>query len=1388
MTAASHRDVAAEAAISPFVGDSEMAARMRAFDWSKSLIGPVADWPQSLRTAVGICLSSRYPMVIWWGAELVLLYNDAWVPILGPEKHPALGRAGAEVWPEMWHIIGKQLNSVLQTGAATFSDDQLLPANRFGYLEEAYFTYSYSAIRDEAGAVGGVFTAVTETTQRVLSERRLRALRALGERTANAATQNGATMETVCDAALQSLAHNRTDLPFAAVFAVDPAQDGAKLICSMGLSDPSVLRPPQDELLKAVRTNNPVPLLDVPRPWAQAALGGANPVGDQPPEKAAAMPIQLGDDGSAAAVLLGGVTPYRSLDDEFLGFLGLVAAQISRAVSDALAYQAQRRRAEALAALDKAKSEFFANVSHEFRTPLTLIAGPAQDSLLDAQEPLGPAQRERVEVIRRNAGRLRRLVDDLLDFATIEAGKRLPERQFVDLAVATRELVASFAPAFSHAGLELRCEIQELRRPVSVDVGMWEKIVLNLLSNAVKYTLAGNVEVRLEQDGDAVRLTVADTGIGIPSDELPKVFERFHRVRGREGRSHEGAGIGLALVAELVHLHDGEIAVQSWEGEGSTFTIELPCPAPSATATAETVPSRPDVSRAYLDEALQWSATRHHLRAAPASSPDAACVLVVEDNADMRAFISDVLAPYWRVVEAADGLAGLALAREHLPELVLTDVMMPQMDGFQLLSALRSDPRTAATPVLFLSARAGEEAAVGGLDAGADDYLAKPFSTVELLARVRSNLEMARYRNREAQFRKALIDSMQEGCFVTDEDGTVVEANRAFFQMTGWDAAGLPYRWPQPWIPAKESEPDAWAICENAYARSLSDDGGRFTLPLRHRDGHRLWVACSAGIVTDPHNDRQLFVGTAVDVTAERLASQRDEYLSQFAVALAGNRTTNGLLGVATKYLAKVFGARRVVVAQWDDPAAKPDMLAWPPDHIDQQGQSDQESVVEALQTARNCPAASVMTFVGDDGTATLAAPLDGAATSAIAIQRTSSRPAPREDRELFGQLTSHLAQALLAAREYERTRTVALTLQHAILGPTRLPHGFAVRYKPAEEPLQVGGDWYDVFRLRDQRVGVVVGDCVGRGLSAAAVMGQLRSAVRALLLATSSPVAVLDCLDQFAWAIPDAKFATVICAVIDPATSVITYASAGHPPPVVVSADGETQLLDRGQSLPVAATSSNVPRIQANATVPPCATLLLYTDGLIERRGESIDWGVQRARLTLSDHRHLHPEVLGDRLMHDLAPPGGYDDDVAVLLYRQPPRPLRLQLPAIADNLRIIREHLRQWLPAAAIDAATLNDLLLAVGEAAANSVEHAGHETIDHDTIDGVQLTVTAEITDASLVATVSDNGRWRPPPEAPGNRGHGFLLMKALVDRFNVTCSAAGTTVVLEKDLCP
>lgn len=413
------------------------------------------------------------------------------------------------------------------------------------------------------------------------------------------------------------------------------------------------------------------------------------------------------------------------------------------------ANEALRVANDRLGRLDRMKTEFFSNVSHEFRTPLTLVLGPVETLLADPAT--SPEARAALEAVHRNASRLLRLVSALLDLSRLEAGRLSARFVPTDLARLTRELAGGFASAFQKAGLRLDVRCEDAIEPVWIDPELWERVVMNLLSNALKFTFEGGVTVSLANGEDGPRLTVADTGTGIPASEVEQLFTRFHRVRGARSRSHEGSGIGLALVRELVTLHGGEVDVRSREGVGTEFRVTLrhgrdhlsaPGPAEPA-APAEAGPS-PRASE-LVEEASAW------LRTGPAEalSRTAASegrILVVDDNADLRDHLVRLLAPRYDVEAVVDGEDALQAVRRRPPDLVLSDVMMPRLDGLGLVRALRADPKTRTVPVVLLSARAGQEASVEGLDAGADDYVSKPFTAVELLARVRTHLSLARAR------------------------------------------------------------------------------------------------------------------------------------------------------------------------------------------------------------------------------------------------------------------------------------------------------------------------------------------------------------------------------------------------------------------------------------------------------------------------------------------------------------------------------------------------------------------------------------------------------------------------------------------------------------------
>ena len=765
-------------------------------------------------------------------------------------------------------------------------------------------------------------------------------------------------------------------------------------------------------------------------------------------------------------------------------------------------------------------------------------------------------------------------------------------------------------------------------------------------------------------------------------------------------------------------------------------------------------------------------------------------MLVADDNADMREYLARLLRTAgYHVTMVTDGQAALAAVRVGLPDLVISDVMMPRLDGLGLVAAVRADARTAGVPVLLLSARAGQEASVEGLRAGADDYLVKPFSAVELLARVRSNLEMARFRNRESQFRRTLVDSLQEGFFVTD---------RGRDHPGG--QSGLPH--PGGLQPRRPAVPVAAPLDPGPRRRPrrMGGDGrgvhrlqaGR-RRPLHGpgpapRRAHRL-ARVQLGQRAEPGRARGLlFVGTARDVTAERLAGQREATLAGFAAALAATGEISEMLTTAAREIAAAIRAGRVITALWssdDNPA----ITGWPRAAADV---SASAGATAALDAVRHQPAASVALLPGDGGGCLLAAPLGGTGSAAIVAEFPSGGPVGAEARELFSILTSHLGQVLAKARDFEQARAVALTLQHAILAPTELPHGFAARYTPAVPPLEVGGDWYDVVPLPGERTGVVVGDCVGRGLPAAAVMGQLRSASQAVLLRARGPAEALTDLDTFAGRIPGAECATMFCAIIDHGAGTVTYSCAGHPPPILIAAEGERQFLDQARSLPLGMLPDGWERSQATAALPAGATLMLYTDGLVERRGQPLDAGIDAAAAAISERVQDHPDLAVDHVMLAMTPAAGYDDDVAALIYRHPPAPLDVRVSADDPAcLSFLRAELRRWLAAAGIGGREASDVMIAAGEATANAVEHA---TVGRPADAApVQVTLTARADHATVRLTVTDTGTWRPPPAdreepAPGTRGHGVIFMHALMNEVTIDPAVHGTTVTLTKDLKP
>ncbi|OBF44721.1 ATPase [Mycobacterium sp. 852002-50816_SCH5313054-b] len=390
-------------------------------------------------------------------------------------------------------------------------------------------------------------------------------------------------------------------------------------------------------------------------------------------------------------------------------------------------------------------------------------------------------------------------------------------------------------------------------------------------------------------------------------------------------------------------------------------------------------------------------------------------------------------------------------------------------------------------------------------------------------------------------------------------------------------------------------------------------------------------------------------------------------------------------------------------------------------------------------------------------------------------LDLAEQRPFTLEDQTLLTVLAGRLGQGLQRVHQVDQQRETALALQHAILGPADLPHGFAVRYQAASAPLQVGGDWFDIVDLEDGRIAMIVGDCVGHGLAAATVMGQMRSACRALLFDNPSPAAALAGMDRFAARLPGAQCTTAVCAVLTRETGELVYSSAGHPPPILVHSDGTTQMLDDGHTIALGVRSTWA-RPEAHVTIPARATLLLYTDGLVERRRIALHQGISRAATLLQDGRTSTLDDLANHIMSGLAPGGGYQDDVVLLLYRHP-APLELTFPADVSQLAPARTALRTWLTQARVDPDKTVDVLVAAGEAVANAIEH-GHRHTPEGTI---VLGATALVDQVQL--TITDTGSWKPPqPAAETNRGRGITLMRGLMQDVTIRPGTAGTTVHL------
>jgi PAS domain S-box-containing protein len=721
---------------------------------------------------------------------------------------------------------------------------------------------------------------------------------------------------------------------------------------------------------------------------------------------------------------------------------------------------------------------------------------------------------------------------------------------------------------------------------------------------------------------------------------------------------------------------------------------------------------------------------------------------------DFHVGYAAALRTYLESREQEDLAVGHELGRRALQE----DVSMLEIieNHFQLVDELALNPGFdgAAALAFLLQTLAPLDVATRGFLPGTKRYEEQRARAEDLADR--------------DEFRNAVVNSLQEGFFVSDRSGAVVELNDAFTKITGYQAHGLPYRWPHPWLVDEKA-------ARQQQSRLSQVNQFQYETPIRHRDGRLVWVAANVNRVTADAADGDVYVGTIRDITAERAFAARESAVLRLATAVSVAKSVSEVLSITLDECRLALDVHRVVAAVWPTNGGDPTIQVAGEKAASTWRQLD-PLLCQVFQQARHQLPLTVQPIEWPDAPGMsrgIVAVLTGGGDVALWLELRVPRRVSAEDRLLVTVLVGHLGLAIQHVRQFETARETSLTLQHAMLAPTELPPGFAVRYEPAVPPLEIGGDWYDVLRVGDHRIGIIVGDCVGRGLSAAAVMGQLRSSARALLLTGAEPAMLLEDLDSVAELIPDAFCTTVFLAVLDTESGEFFYSCAGHLPAVLAAPQAKPTLLSDARSVPLVVQRKSS-RPQSSVVLPPGSTLMLYTDGLVERRDVSLDDGIARVSETVAGGMHLPVDAVADAVLNEMAPPGGYDDDIAIVVYRQPYAPLAIEKVVTADQLTDIRHQLAAWMRAATIPDDRVADIVLAVNEACANSIEH-GYRGRKPG-----KVRVEGENDGARVHLRVIDSGTWKPAPADPGVRGRGLLLIRAVTDWLEMECTPTGTTV--------
>ncbi len=439
---------------------------------------------------------------------------------------------------------------------------------------------------------------------------------------------------------------------------------------------------------------------------------------------------------------------------------------------------------EKLKELDRVKSRFFTNISHELRTPLTVISGMAKQIGEDPEAWL----RQGVEMIRRNTDNLLDLVNQILDLRKLETGQLQLNLIQDNIIIYLSYILESFHSLAGQKQISLRFESREQELMMDYDPAKILRLITNLLSNAIKFTPeGGKVVLRVEKKGGRLYIEVSDTGIGIPKDKLTNIFDRFYQVDTAHRRKGEGTGIGLAIVKELVGLMEGEIDVESEEGKGATFSISLPIRQTASLQQAQTMEGVQEQMSLMLSKAGHLSVQELKQEVHESGLPR---VLIVEDNADVRAYLKACLTGHYQIAIAEDGQEGIDKAKAEIPDLVVSDVMMPRKDGFELCESLKNDQLTSHIPVILLTAKADDESRISGLKRGADAFLAKPFNKEELLIRIEKLLDL----RKKLQERYRTPDNLRpvEDEAIQKEDEFIISIREAVMANIDDENYGIP--------------------------------------------------------------------------------------------------------------------------------------------------------------------------------------------------------------------------------------------------------------------------------------------------------------------------------------------------------------------------------------------------------------------------------------------------------------------------------------------------------------------------------------------------------------------------------------------------------------------